>query len=224
MRVEIDKLLSLGIIKPSDSPWASSIVMVRKKDGGVRMCIDFRAVNGITQLDPYQMPLIEVILEQLAAARFISKIDLNKGFHQIPIDPIDQPKTAFCSPWGKFKFLVIPFGLRNGPAVFQHLMDHILHRDQEISQVYIDDIALFSATWEVHCQHIARILDRLRHAGLTANVKKCQWGQTRCEFLGHVIGKGMVSPVLGKIAAVQYFPEETNSPIFRANWLLLPFR
>ena len=125
MRVEIDKLLALGIIKPSDSPWASSIVTVGKKDGGVRMCIDFREVNGITQPDPYQMPLIEEILEQLAAARFISKIDLNKGFHQIPIDPIDQPKTAFCSPWGKFEFLVMPFGLRNGPAVFQRLMDHM---------------------------------------------------------------------------------------------------
>ena len=109
----------------------------------------------------------------------------------------------------------MPFGLRNGPAVFHRLMDHILHRDQEISQVYIDDIAVFSATWEEHCQRIARILDRLRHAGLTANVKKCQWGQTTCEFLGHVIAKGTVSPALGKIAAVQSFPVPTTKKQIR---------
>ena len=213
--VEIDKLLSLGIIKPSDSPWASSIVTVGKKDGGVRMCIDFRAINGITQPDPYQMPLIEEILETLASARFISKIDLNKGFYQIPINSIDQPKTAFCSPWGKFEFLFMPFGLHNGPAVFQRLMDQILHRDQEISQVYINDIAVFSSTWEEHCEHIARILDRLRKAGRTANVRKCQWGQTQCEFLGHVIGKGMVSPALGKIEAVQSYPIPTTKKQIR---------
>ena len=179
------------------------------------MCIDFRAINGITQPDPYQMPLTEEILETLAAARFISKIDLNKGFYQIPIETTDQPKTAFCSPWGKFEFMVMPFGLRNGPAVFQRLMDHILHKDQENYQVYIDDIAVFSSTWEEHCQHIARVLDRLRHAGLTANVKKCQWGQTRCEFLGYVIGKGMVSPALGKIEAVQSFPIPTTKKQIR---------
>ena len=147
------------------------------------MCIDFRAINSITQTDPYQMPLIEEILETLAAARFISKIDLNKGFLQILIEQVDQAKTAFCSPWGKFEFVVMPFGLRNGPAVFQRLMDHILHKDQDVSQVYIDDIAVFSSTWEEHCQHIARVLERLKHAGLTANVRKCQWGQTKVRVL-----------------------------------------
>ena len=86
----------------------------------------------------------------------------------------------------------MPFGLRNGPAVFQRLMDRVLHEEKEVSQVYIDDIAVFSLTWEDHCQHIAQVLERLKQAGLTANVKKCQWGQTRCEFLGHVVGNGMV--------------------------------
>ena len=175
VRGELDKLLALGIIKPSDSPWSLSIVTVGKKDGGVRICIDFRAVNGITQPDPYQMPLIEEILEALASARFISKIDLKKGFYQIPIDPCDQPKMGFCSPWVKFEFQVMPFGLRNGPAVFQRMMDRILHQDQDVSQVYIDDIAVYSSNWEDHCVHIGRVLDRLRGAGLTANVRKCQW-------------------------------------------------
>ena len=207
VRGQIDHLLELGIIRPSVSPWSSSVVTVKKKDGGVRICIDFRAVNSITQPDPYQMPLIEEILEMLASARFISKVDLNKGFHQIPIEPADIPKTAFCTPWGKFEFCVMPFGLRNGPAVFQRLMDRILHSDKDMSQVYIDDIAIFSSSWEEHCSHIARVLDRLRKAGLTANVSKCQWGQTRCEFLGHVVGEGRVSPADLKVQAVRAFPQ-----------------
>ena len=119
----------------------------------------------MTQPDPYQMPLIDEILETLASAKFISKIDLNKGFHQIPIEPGDIPKTAFCSPWGKFEFCAMPFGLRNGPAVFQRLMDRVLHNDKDVAQVYIDDIAVFSLTWEEHCTHISQVLDRLRQAG-----------------------------------------------------------
>ena len=157
------------------------------------------------------MPLIEEILETLSGAKFIAKIDLNKGFHQIPIEPVDIPKTAFCSPWGKYEFCVMPFGLRNGPAVFQRLMDWILHSDIDMSQVYIDDIAVFSSSWDEHCEHIARVLDRLRKAGLTANVSKCQWGQqTCCEFLGHVVGNGVVSPAAGKIEAVKSFALPTT--------------
>ena len=204
---QIDQLLKLGIIRPSASPWSSSVVTVGKKDGGVRICIDFRAVNSITQPDPYQMPLIEEILDMLASAKFISKIDLNKGFHQIPIEPADIPKTAFCTPWGKFEFCVMPFGLRNGPAVFQRMMDKLLHEDQDMSRVYIDDIAVFSSSWEEHCSHIARVLGRLRKAGLTANVKKCQWGQTKCEFLGHVVGNGKVTPAELKVKAVKDFQQ-----------------
>ena len=200
---QIDQLLQLGIIQPSLSPWSSSVVTVKKKDGRVRLCIDFRAVNAITQPDPYQMPLIEEILDVLASARFISKVDLNKGFHQIPIRKEDICKTAFCTPWGKFEFKVMPFGLRNGPTVFQRLMDQILHQDKESAQVYIDDIAIFSSSWETHCQDIDRVLGRLRGAGLTANVSKCRWGQTRCEFLGHIVGEGKVSPAELKVKAVR---------------------
>ena len=205
VKSQIEQLLELGIVRPSTSPWSSSVVTVSKKDGGVRICVDYRAVNAVTEPDPYQMPLIEEILDMLATARFISKIDLTKGFHQIPINPTDCPKTAFCTPWGKFEFCFMPFGLRNGPAVFQRLMDGLLHRDKEISQVYIDDIAVFSTTWEDHCKHIGIVLGRLREAGLTANVKKCQWGQTCCEFLGHLVGYGRVSPADLKVKAVRDF-------------------
>ena len=206
VKEQLDTFLSLGIIRPSESPWSSSVVTVQKKEGGVRLCIDFRAVNNVTQPDPYLMPLIDEILDSLATAKFISKIDLTKGFHQIPIAEVDIPKTAFCTPWGKFEFLVMPFGLRNGPALFQRLMDGVLHQDKDICQVYIDDIAVHSQSWSEHCAHIARVLVRLRGAGLTANVSKCQWGQTSCVFLGHVIGRGLVSPADLKIKAVREFP------------------
>ena len=205
VKAQIDKLLEWGIIRPSTSPWSSSVVTAQKKDGGVRICIDYRAVNAVTDPDPYQMPLIEEILDMLASATFISKIDLTKGFHQIPISSPDCAKTAFCTPWGKFEYCFMPFGLRNGPAVFQRLMDRLLHRDKEISQVYIDDIVVFSASWEDHCKDIATVLGRLQEAGLTANVKKCQWGQTCCEFLGHWVGKGKVSPADLKVKAVKDF-------------------
>ena len=206
VKVQLDQLLALGIIEPSSSPWSSSLVIVQKKDGGVRTCIDYRAVNAVTDPDPYQMPLIEEILDMLASANFISKVDLTKGFHQIPIDPADCPKTSFCTPWGKFQFRYMPFGLRNGPSVFQRLMDNLLHRDKEYSQVYIDDIAIFSATWEEHCQHISMVLSRLKEAGLTANPKKCQWAQTQVEFLGHIVGKGKVCPADLKIQVLKDFP------------------
>ena len=202
---QVDELLRLGIIVPSVSPWASSVVTVKKKDGGVRICVDYRAINACTLPDPYLMPLIEEILDTLAPARFISKIDLNKGFHQIPVKPEDAEKTAFCTPWGKFQFQVMPFGVRNGPATFQRLMDRLLHQDLDISRVYIDDIAVFSSSWDAHCKDIARVLGRLRQAGLTANVAKCQWGQTACEFLGHIVGKGKVSPADLKVRAVKEF-------------------
>ena len=202
---QLDQLLELGIIQPSVSPWSSSVVTVKKKDGGVRICIDYRAVNAHSQPDPYQMPLIDDILEALSTAKFISKVDLNKGFHQIPIISEDVAKTAFCTPWGKYEFRVMPFGLRNGPSVFQRLMDQVLCKDKDSSVVYIDDIAIFSTTWVSHCQNISRILGRLKEAGLTANTKKCMWGQTHCEFLGHLVGGGKVSPAALKVEAVRQF-------------------
>ena len=206
VKAQIDQLIEMGIVVPSSSPWSSSIVPVKKKNGGVRVCVDFRAVNALTSPDPYQMPRIEDILEQLAKASFLSKVDLTKGFHQIPIHCEDREKTAFCTPWGKFSYVYMPFGLRNGPAAFQRLMDVVLHEDLDWSRVYIDDIVIFSTSWEGHCQHIGKVLQRLRDAGLTINAAKCQWGQTNCEFLGHVVGKGLVSPAELKTKAVRDFP------------------
>ena len=207
VRAQIDQLLLLGIIEASESPWSSAVVTVKKKTGGCRICIDYRAVNGVTTPDPYQMPFIEDILDTLASAKHMSKIDLNKGFHQIPVRMEDKEKTAFCTPWGEYHFCRMPFGLRNGPAVFQRLMDKILHQDLEYCRVYIDDIVIFSQSWEQHCLHLCKVLERLRTAGLTANRSKCQWGKQRFEFLGHVVGVGLVSPSDCKISALKEFQQ-----------------
>ena len=207
VKQQLDQLLELGIIRVSESPWSSAVVTVRKKDGGCRICVDYRAVNGVTAPDPYQMPFIEDILDTLAPAAFLSKIDLNKGFHQIPIRDEDMAKTAFCTPWGKFQFSRMPFGLRNGPAVFQRLMDKILHHDLAFSRVYIDDIVVFSASWVEHCQHLDTVLNRLQKAGLTVNLSKSMWGQVRFEFLGHMVGAGKVSPAECKIKALKEYQQ-----------------
>ena len=210
VKAQIDQLLFLGIIEASESPWSSAVVTVKKKTGGCRICIDYRAVNGVTTPDPYQMPFIEDILDTLACAKFMSKLDLNKGFHQIPVRMEDKLKTAFCTPWGKFHFCRMPFGLRNGPAVFQRLMDKILHQDLNYCRVYIDDIVVFSQSWEQHCQHLSRVLERLKTAGLTANRSKCQWGKQKFEFLGHVVGVGLVSPSDCKISALKDFQQPSS--------------
>ena len=133
LREEVRTLLEADIIKPSHSPWSSSMVPVRKPDGSVRLCIDYRKINQATVPDPYAIPLIEDLLDQLGEARYLSKLDLNKGFYQIPVEEKDQSKTAFCTPWGKYEFKRMPFGLRNAPATFQRFM----HVDSSKQQVPI---------------------------------------------------------------------------------------
>ena len=205
LREEIDKLLLTGIIVETTSPWSSPIVTVVKKDGSLRMCIDYRNLNFKTVPDPYLMPKVEELLEQLANAVYISKIDLNKGYYQIPIAQEGQLKTAFCSSWGKFMFTQMPFGLRNAPSVFQRLIDKILHKCKAFVVVYIDDIGVHSHSWKDHCHHLDLVLTALRDAGLTANISKCEWGKRYCEFLGHVVGQGKVLPAQCKVSAINSF-------------------
>ena len=128
--------------------------MVVKDDGTLRMCVDYRSLNSKTVSDPYQMPRVEEVLESLSEAEYISKIDLNKGYYQIPIKLDDQLKTAFCSSWGKFMFIRIPFGLKNAPAMFYR----VLHHHKSFTQIYIDDVAVYSTSWEEHCIHIDKVL------------------------------------------------------------------
>ena len=148
--MEVLSLLEQGIVRPSLSPWSSPMVPVRKPDGSVRLCIDFSKVNSITTPDPYAMLLIDDLIDQLGEAKILSKMDLNKGFYQIPLKEADMPKTAFCTPWGKFQFTRMPFGLRKAPAAFQHLMHVVLAGFERFCNAYMDDIIIFSDSWEEH--------------------------------------------------------------------------
>ena len=144
LREEVQALVEQGILKPSLSPWSSPMVPVRKPDGTVRLCIDFRRVNGITVPDPFQIPLIEDLLDSLSEAKYLSKLDMTKGFYQIPVEPSDQDKMAFCTPWGKYSFTRMPFGLRNASATFQRCMNFVLEGLEEFSIAYIDDVIVHS--------------------------------------------------------------------------------
>lgn len=127
LKAEVKDLAEAGIIRSSTSPWSSPIIPVRKKDGSVRLCVDFRRINKETVPDPYLMPRVEEIIDCLGKAEYLSVLDLNKGFHQVPMKEEDVEKTAFCTPWGKYEYLFMPFGLRNAPSTFQRLMDLVLN-------------------------------------------------------------------------------------------------
>jgi hypothetical protein len=152
---QIQELLQKGHIRLSSSPCGSSIVLVQKKDGTWRLCIDYQALNKITVQNRYPIPRIDDLLDQLKGAKYFSKIDLKSGYHQVPIEPSDVWKIAFKSKEGLFKWLVMPFGLTNAPATFMRLMDDILRPfTNSFVVVYLDDIMIFNQTWEEHLHHI----------------------------------------------------------------------
>ncbi len=133
-------MLELGVIEPSRSEWCSPIVIVAKKDGTNRFCVDFRKVNAIAKFDAYPMPRVDKLLDRLGKARFISTLDLTKGYWQIPLTRSSREKTAFSTP-------AMPFGLHGAPAAFQRLMDQVLCPHHEYAAAYIDDVAIYSSTW-----------------------------------------------------------------------------
>lgn len=216
VREEVQKLLTLGIIKPSTSPWAAPIVTVRKKDGSLRMCVDYRKLNSVTSPDTYNMPRVEELIDNLSEANYITTLDLTKGYYQVPVRKCDQPKTAFVTPQGKFEFTKMPFGLRGAPSTFQRLMDTILTGAEDFSAAYIDDVIIYSRTWTEHLDHLQAVFQRLRQAGLTLKQEKCQFAMATCSYLGHIVGNGHVQPELGKVKAVRDFATPKSKKDIRA--------
>jgi hypothetical protein len=191
------ELLAEDVIEESDSPWASSAIVVRQK-GKDRFCIDFRKVNEVTKADQYSIPRIDDILSQFAGKSYFTTFDANKSFDQIEIEPKDREKTAFRTHRGLHQYERMPFGLKSGPAIFQRLMDRVLDRYQwQIASVYIDDIIIYSKDFETHVKDIETILSRVAHSGITLSPSKCHLGYHSLKALGHTISNLWIGTAKG---------------------------
>ena len=213
---EIDWLLDKHYIQPSTSPWSSPMVTVRKPDGTVRLCVDFKKTNAVTRQQPFYMPRVEEVLEGVGKAAFIPKLDLSKGYYQIKMRDSDISKTAFICHRGKFEFLRMPFGVKNATAVFQELMQTLLSSHKAFSTPYMDDVVIYSNSWADHIQHIDMVLATLRQAGLTANPKKCRWGGKSIEFLGHQVRGGRMSMLGHRAQALSNYTRPSTKKGLRA--------
>ena len=171
--------MSKGFVRPSTSPWGAPVLFVKKKDGSLRLCIDYRELDKVTIRNQYPLPRIDDLFDQLQGARVFSKIDLRSGYHQLKIRSEDVPKTAFKTRYGHYEFLVMPFGLTNAPAVFMDLMNRIFkpYLDQFVI-VFIDDILIYSGSKENHEKHLRVVLQILRENQFYAKFSKCQ----TCDF------------------------------------------
>ena len=211
LRKQLDELEEKGFIRPSVSPWAAPVLFVKKKDGSMRLCVDYRALNEATIKNKYPLPRIDDLFDQLKGATVFSKIDLRSGYHQLKVKEEDIPKTAFITRYGHHEFMVVPFGLTNAPAVFMNLMNLVLmpYLDKFVV-VFIDDILIYSQSIEEHVEHLRTVLQTLREKQLYAKFKKCEFWLEEVSFLGHIIsGKGIaVDPA--KVDAVLAWKSPTN--------------
>ena len=216
VKQELDRMLQANVIRPSTSPWASPIVLVPKKDGSVRFCVDYRKLNLVAKFDAYPMPRMEELIDTIGPAGVITTLDLAKGYWQIPMDEESKDKTAFTTPSGLYEFEVMPFGLHSAPATFQRMINHALRNCWPFARAYIDDIVIFSRSWEEHLVHLREVFTCLQTAKLTIKVSKCQFGRKEVRYLGHVIGGGTVRPDPQKIEAVNNYPQPGSKKEVRA--------
>ena len=204
MKRLLDEMLRKDVITPSKSPWASPVVLVRKKDG---FCVDYRKVNAVTRKDAYPLPRIDVTLDTLAGSKWFSTLDLISGYWQVEVDPDDQEKTSFCTPDGLFEFKVMPFGLCNAPATFQRLMDMVLAGVQWSNcLVYLDDIIIVGKTFKHHLQNVREVFKCLRVAGLKLKPSKCDLCCKQVEFLGHIVSADGIRTDRAKTEKVAQWP------------------
>ncbi|SPC61346.1 uncharacterized protein UHOD_11575 [Ustilago sp. UG-2017b] len=203
----LEENLAKGFVSPSDSPAASPILFVKKKDGSLRLCVDYRGLNQITIRNRYPLPLIDELLDRLCEARFFTRIDLRGTYNLLHIAKGDEWKTAFRTRYGLFQYNVMPFGLTNAPASFQHLMNDMFKDMLDRSLIiYLDDLLIYSSTLEQHQGHVSAVLARLRQAGLYAKAEKCQFSTSQTKFLGFVVSDQGVSMDPSKTEVITNWP------------------
>jgi hypothetical protein len=206
---EFNKMLQAGIIRRSSSQWSSPLHMVRKKDGGWRPCGDYRRLNLVTKEDKYPLPNMGDLSGRLDGCMIFSKLDLRKGYLQVPVAAADIAKTAITTPFGLFEFTRMPFGLRNAGMTFQRLMDNIFF-DLPAVFGYLDDLLIGSRSAAEHRRHLREVLDRLQANGLILNTEKCEWGLKKVDFLGHTVSAAGIAPLPDRVAAIREFsPPQT---------------
>ena len=204
---QVQSLLESGQIEESNSPWASPVLLVPKKDGGWRMCVDYRKLNTVTKKVSYPIPRTEDTFDYLLQAKWFSKMDAASGFWQVPVERSSKEKTAMITPDGLFQWKVMPFGLCNAPATFQRLMDCVLSGLKwKECLVYLDDILIFSKTWEEHLVHLTHVFEKLEKASISLKLSKCEFGKNEIQFLGHVVKDQMLLPDERNVDAVLKFP------------------
>eukprot|EP00253_Pinus_taeda_P008664 PITA_08664 len=207
LKMQLQELLDKNYIRPSVSPWGAPVLFVKKKDGTLRMCIDYRQLNKLTIKNKYPLPRIDELFDQVKGTTMFSKIDLRSGYHQIRIKEEDIAKTAFRTRYGHYEFLVLPFGLTNAPATFMCLMNSIFHQYLDrFVLISIDDILIYSRTVEEHQEHLRMVLQTLREHQLYAKFSKCDFLQEEIQYLGHVITKDGIVVDPEKIKAIMEWP------------------
>ncbi|KAJ9566564.1 hypothetical protein OSB04_002530 [Centaurea solstitialis] len=200
---QLEEMLDKGFIRPSTSPWGAPILFVKKKDGSMRMCIDYRELNKLTVKNRYPLPRIDDLFDQLQGAAWFSKIDLRSGYHQLKVREEDIHKTAFRTRYGHFEFIVMPFGLTNAPAAFMDLMNRVCRPMLDRSViVFIDDILIYSKSKEEHVEHLREVLEVLRKERLYAKFSKCDFWLQEVQFLGHLVNREGIKVDPAKIETV----------------------
>ena len=207
----VHEMLNKDTILPSNSPWASPIVLVQKKNGTLRFCVDYRKLNAVTRKDAFPLPRVDDTLDTLADSRWFSTLDLISGYWQVEVHPEDREKTAFCTPEGLFEFKVMPFGLCNAPATFQRLMNSVLSGlPWNSCLVYLDDIIVTGSTFSAHLDNLSQVFHRIREAGLKLQPSKCALCKPEVSFLGHIVSPKGITTDPSKTDKVASWPTPTS--------------
>ena len=215
IRHELEEMKSLGVIEDSTSPWASPVILVPKPDNSIRFVIDYRKVNNVTVADAIPLPRVDDLIDRVRNANFITKIDLLKAYRQVPLTERSKLISAFVTPFGLYQWRFMSFGLRNAPATFPKLVEKLLSGFQSFSGAYLDDIIVFSDTWEEHMRHIRQVFERISDANLTIKRSKCTFSSAFVDYLGHTIGLNSVQPLKAKVDAILSFPRPQDSKQLR---------